>query len=105
MTASGPGGSAARTTATAGLSAAHDDQTELPDGVNEEEARQARMLEAAMFGTAYQGHIPDFSNMPAPENLDPDLALQRMLRKEQDAAFQESLMVRAGGNWKRGSAR
>ncbi len=80
-----------------GLRAAHDDQTELPDGVDAEEARQARMLEAAMFGTAYQGHIPDFSNMPAPENLDPDLAQQRMLRMEQDVAFQESLRVRAGG--------
>ena len=68
-----------------------DDEPELPDGINAEEAR---MLEAAMFGTAYQGRIPDFSNPPPPENLDPALVQQRMLREEQDAAFQASLRVR-----------
>jgi len=58
------------------------------------------MLEAAMFGTAYTGPIPDFS-APRPPSYssvaaaaaDPQLEEQRILRDEQDAAYQASLMA------------
>ena len=67
------------------------------------------MLEAAMFGLPYAGRIPDFAGMPprggagyfgragGQRSVDPDVLEGRMLREEQEIAFQESLEVRAGG--------
>ena len=67
------------------------------------------MLEAAMFGLPYAGRMPDFASMPgrgggggyfggggAQRSVDPDVLEGRMLREEQEIAFQESLEVRLG---------
>jgi hypothetical protein len=64
----------------------------LPDGINIEEAR---MLEAAMLGTAYEGRMPDFANPMPPSDAptDPAIVEERFLREEQDAAYQASLAV------------
>ena len=69
---------------------ADDEFPELLEGINTEEAR---MLEAAMFGTAYTGRIPDFSNPVSDLPTDPGLLEQRLLRNDQDAAYHESLKV------------
>ena len=69
---------------------------------------EARMLEAAMFGVAYQGRMPDYNGLPAAGGgayggprgrgahhpLDPHVLEGRMLREEQELAYQESLQVR-----------
>ncbi len=65
------------------------------------------MLEAAMFGVAYQGRMPDYNGGPAGggggyggargrgahQPLDPHVLENRMLREEQEIAYQESLQV------------
>ena len=66
------------------------------------------MLEAAMFGIAYEGRMPNFNGMPASGGggayggagsrganrpVDPHVLEGRMLREEQELAFQESLEV------------
>ena len=63
------------------------------------------MLEAAMFGLPYAGRMPDFAGMPTAargggagyfgRGVDPDVLEGRMLREEQEIAFQESLQARA----------
>lgn len=61
------------------------DDIQLPDGINEEEAR---MLEAAMFGVPYAGKIPDFSNV-AP--VSGEVMEQRRINSNIDDAYAESL--------------
>lgn len=59
------------------------------------------MLEAAMLGLPYSGHIPDFSQQPAQPYangnaeavLSPAVTAQRKLRQEQDHAYHQSLTV------------
>ena len=81
-------------------------------GMQGVDLEEARMLEAAMFGVAYQGRMPDYNGMPAGggmggmyrggaggrgahQPVDPSVLEGRMLREEQELAFQESLEVRA----------
>ena len=60
------------------------------------------MLEAAMLGIPYTGHIPDFANgagaaaaaAAGAEPLSPGLRTQRALKEEQDWAYQQSLQAR-----------
>jgi hypothetical protein len=57
-----------------------------------------------MFGLPYAGRMPDFAGMPprggyagrggGHRSVDPDVLEGRMLREEQEIAFQESLEVR-----------
>ena len=61
------------------------DDIQLPDGINEEEAR---MLEAAMFGVPYAGKIPEFSNV-AP--VSGEVMEQRHINRDIDDAYAESL--------------
>ncbi len=72
---------------------------DLPDGINVEEAR---MLEAAMLGVPYSGRMPDFAREAAEREarevaglaaVDPNVAEQRLLVSEQDAAYEESLAL------------
>lgn len=51
------------------------------------------MLEAALLGIPYEGRIPDFSQSEVPEPLSPSVLQQRILREEQDQAYQDSLQV------------
>ena len=79
------------------------DSSLIAQGVDLEEAR---MLEAAMFGVAYQGRMPDYNGVPGAgayggargrgghQPLDPHVLENRMLREEQEIAYQESLQVR-----------
>ena len=62
----------------------------LPDDVDLEEQR---MLLAAITGEVYRGRIPDFATDPRyrPQQLSPGALSREALRKEQDAAYHESL--------------
>jgi len=73
---------------------------DLPEGINVEEAR---MLEAAMLGIPYTGRMPQFGAASAVP-VDPSVLGQRNLRREQDAAFEESLAADrwAVGGWEVG---
>lgn len=48
-----------------------------------------------MFGTPYQGRLAHFPPPPQPSSqpLSPTVAAQRLVREEQDAAYQASLLV------------
>ena len=58
------------------------------------------MLEAAMLGIPYAGRIPDFAEQPLGGRaggrttpIDDSLQEQRLLREEQNSAYQQSLEV------------
>lgn len=68
------------------------DDVPLPDDVDLEEQR---MLLAAMTGEVYRGRIPDFATDPRYRRvqLSPGARAREQLRKEQDAAYHESLAL------------
>ena len=69
----------------AGAAPMDTDDIQLPDGINEEEAR---MLEAAMFGVPYAGKIPDFSNVAS---VSGEVMEQRRINRNIDDAYAKSL--------------
>ena len=76
---------------------------DLPEGVTRAELEEARMLEAAMLGVPYEGHVPDGSGLGVSgfgigaENgaPPPSAAVQeaRIIRGDTDWAYQESLRM------------
>lgn len=77
--------------------AGDDIDIDLPEGINVEEAR---MLEAAMLGIPYAGRMPGFGPRGPTMPPDPAAVAQRVLRQEQDDAFEESL---AADRWGAGA--
>ena len=74
---------------------------ELPDGVTAAEREEARMLEAAMLGVAYEGPVPDgsgggglgVSGYGVGAAPSAEVAEARLIRSDTDWAYEESLRL------------